>query len=277
MRNKPTAIDLFCGCGGLTLGLKQAGFRVIGAVDSSSLAVATYTQNNRRVQVWRSDIAALSVAKMKRRLSITRGELDLLAGCPPCQGFSRMRTLNGLRRMRDDRNNWLIDEFLRFVKGLLPKAIMMENVPRLRGYHRFSAFCRELRRLGYEVEFKVRDAARHGVPQRRRRLILLAGRKERIDFPAESDTKMTVFQAIGDMPRAGESGDALHDFPEKRTERVMELIRRIPTNGGSRTDLSKRDQLECHKRCNGFKDVYGRMAWHEVAPTITTGCFNPSK
>jgi DNA (cytosine-5)-methyltransferase 1 len=275
-RKKPRAIDLFCGCGGLTLGLRQAGFRVLGAVDNDPIATATYKRNHSRVHVWKSDIAGLSVAEVRRRLGLRKGDVELLAGCPPCQGFSRMRTLNGLKRMRDDRN-WLIDEFLRFVRGLLPRALMMENVPKLKDYHRFSAFRRELRRLGYHVSFEVRDAADFGVPQRRRRLILLAGRKHEIQFPKALQTRNTVFTAIGKLPPAGSSGDKLHDFPEDRSEKVRDLIRRIPKNGGSRRDLPSGDQLECHKKCDGFKDVYGRMAWNDVAPTITTGCFNPSK
>ncbi len=275
-KRKPRAIDLFCGCGGLTLGLKQAGFKVIGAVDNHPLAITTYRRNHSNVQIWQTDIAELTVADVRRCLKLRKRQLELLAGCPPCQGFSRMRTLNGLKRMRDDRN-WLIDEFLRFVRGLLPEAVMMENVPRLKQYHRFSVFCRELRRLGYRVTFEVRNAADYGVPQRRRRLILLAGRRHEIRFPSPLDKRSTVFEAIGRLPAAGSSGDTLHDFPEHRTEKVINLIRRIPKDGGSRTDLPRRDQLRCHKLCDGFKDVYGRMAWNDVAPTITTGCFNPSK
>jgi DNA (cytosine-5)-methyltransferase 1 len=84
-------------------------------------------------------------------------------------------------------------------------------------------------------------------------------------------------EAISNLSVPGQSGDAIHDLPEKRNKRVRTLIRAIPHDGGSRTDLSKRRQLACHKKCDGFKDVYGRMAWDEVAPTITSGCFNPSK
>ena len=92
---KPIAIDLFSGCGGLTLGLKQAGFRVIGAVEMDPLAVESYKVNHRRVRVWEKDIGEISVAEVMRKLGLRRGELDLLAGCPPCQGFSTMTTLNG--------------------------------------------------------------------------------------------------------------------------------------------------------------------------------------
>src|SRR5215203_5992283 len=121
---KPRAIDLFSGCGGLTLGLKQAGFRVIGAVEINGLAAETYKANHKRVHVWEKDIRSLPVAEVKRKFRLQRGELDLLAGCPPCQGFSAMRTLNGKYRVNDSRNDLLL-EFMRFVRLLLPKAIMM--------------------------------------------------------------------------------------------------------------------------------------------------------
>ena len=200
----------------------------------------------------------------------------MLAGCPPCQGFSRMRTLNGGYEINDEQND-LIFEFLRFVKELAPKAVMMENVPGLQKDRRFKKLCKELESEGYIVNEDVLDAADYGVPQRRRRLILLAGKKGKIEFAKKAKCKRSVFDAIGNLERAGNSGDKLHDLPERRTEKVKKLIRMIPKNGGSRNDLGKRRQLACHKKCDGFKDVYGRMAWDKVAPTITSGCTNPSK
>ena len=272
----PKAIDLFCGCGGLTLGLKQAGFEVIGAVDNDNLAVKTYKVNHPEVHVWERDIQDLTVGWVKRKLQLKKGELDLLAGCPPCQGFSTIRTLNGGKRIRDGRNK-LILEFQRFVEELLPKAVMMENVPGLRKNNLFKKLCKKLEDLGYTVNHDVLDAADYGVPQRRRRLIMLAGRDGEIVFAKKARCKRTVLDAIGNLPLAGTSGDKLHDLPERRSEKVKRLIKRIPKDGGSRKDLGKRSQLKCHKKCDGFKDVYGRMAWNKVAPTITSGCTNPSK
>ncbi len=272
---KPKAIDLFCGCGGLTLGLKQAGFEVVGAIDCDDLAVETYKANHPEVHVWKKDIQKLSGRAVKRKLKLKKGELDLLAGCPPCQGFSTMRTLNGGREIEDKRND-LIYEFLRFVKELEPKAIMMENVPGLIKDERFENFCEEIKKLGYIPNADVKDAADYGVPQRRQRMILLAGKGRKIEF-AKPTKRKTVADAIRNLPPAGKSGDPLHDIKENRSKKVRKRIRQIPKNGGSRTDLPKKDQLECHKKCNGFKDVYGRMAWDKPAPTITSGCFNPSK
>lgn len=271
-----TAVDLFCGCGGLTQGLKKAGFNVLGAVDVDHLALKTFKANHPEVNLWNKDIRLLKIGAVKRRLKLCVGELDLLAGCPPCQGFSAMRTLNGARSVEDPRND-LLFEFQRFVEALRPKAIMMENVPGLAKDERFKRFCERLKQLGYEGDFRILDASDYRVPQRRRRLIYLAGLGQPISFARANPKKKTVKEAIGRLPKAGESGDPIHDIPEQRTEKVLELIRKIRKDGGSRTELPLEEQLECHKKCNGFKDVYGRMAWNAQAPTITSGCFNPSK
>ena len=273
---KPTAVDLFSGCGGLTVGLKMAGFRVLGAVDVDPLSIKTYEANHADVTLWQADIRDLEPTEVGSELGLVKGDLDLLTGCPPCQGFSTMRTLNGAFVIEDPRND-LLFEFLRFVEELLPRIVMVENVPGLAGDGRFSVFCDRMKKIGYLGDHRILDAAEYGVPQRRKRLIYLAGLGFEIPFAAGARERRTVRDAIGDLPKAGESGDPVHDIPERRAARTMQLIRRIPRDGGSRTDLPEEDQLECHKRCGGFKDVYGRMSWGNVAPTITSGCFNPSK
>lgn len=275
--DKLTALDLFAGCGGLTLGLKHAGFKVLGAVELDEIAVETYRLNHRDVWMSAGDIRAVSPGEFRAQLGLAKGELSLLAGCPPCQGFSTLRTKNGGQRNLDPRNQ-LIREMLKFVDEFEPTAIMMENVPRLKEHSLFKSLCRDLRRRGYELTFDVKDAAAYGVPQRRRRLILIGSKKGPIPLAEESRVRRTVREVIGKLPAPGTGGDALHNIPEKpRSRRVAELIRDIPKDGGSRGDLSQSRQLPCHARSNGFKDVYGRMAWNDVAPTITGGCFNPSK
>ena len=273
MKN-PRAIDLFSGCGGLTLGLTQAGFRVVGAVENDPLAVETYKANHKRVVVWEQDIRKLNAAEVMRRLKIKRGQLDLLAGCPPCQGFSTLTTLNG--RIGQDEQNNLVFEFLRFARAMRPKAVMLENVPKLAKNRRFKELRDKLQKLGYEINYAVLNAANYGVPQRRRRLILVAGRGAKIPFGSPARRKRTVREAFAKLGWRARK-DPLHNLPENRSNKVKELIREIPRNGGSRLDLGKKRQLECHQKCDGFKDVYGRMAWNEVSPTITGGCCNPSK
>lgn len=271
-----TAIDLFSGCGGLTTGLKQVGFKVVGGVELDEAAARVFSLNHPSTHLWQTDVLDLSAKEIKSKLSLRVGELDLLAGCPPCQGFSRVRTLNGGYSITDERNE-LIFEFLRLVRALKPKTVMLENVPGLADDKRIKRFTRGLSSMGYDSQYKVLDVAEYAVPQRRRRLILLAGRNGEIPFAKKARTKKTVWDAIGQLAEAGSSGDGAHDIPENRTKKIQKLISLIPKDGGSRRDLPRRFQLECHKKCDGFKDVYGRMAWDDVAPTLTTGCFNPSK
>ena len=272
----PKAIDLFAGCGGLSLGLKNAGFNVLGAVEIDLLAVETYQANHPEVLVWHRDIRALTAPRILKTLGLKSGELDLLAGCPPCQGFSAMRRLNGARRVRD-RQNDLVFDFLRLAKGLRPRAIMMENVPGMFINSRFRKLKLALQQLGYTVNVAVKDAQNYGVPQRRRRFILLAGRGSKISFPKEGHRLITVRDAFLKLQKTMLTPDPMHNETELRSRKVMSLIRSIPENGGGRLDLPFERQLKCHRKCDGFRDVYGRMAWEKVAPTITGGCINPSK
>lgn len=275
-RTKPTAIDCFAGCGGMSLGFRLAGYDVIGAIEIDSDAASVYRLNHPSVHIWSEDIRKVTVHGILEQLKLKPGELDLLGGCPPCQGFSTLRTLNGARRIRDKQND-LVFEFERLVLGLRPKKVMMENVPGLLRDKRLKRFRASLEAAGYEVKAEVLNAVEYDVPQRRNRLVLLASRVSSVAFAEPSSTCRTVRSAIGAMPPAGTSGDALHDIPEKRSRRVAERIRRVPADGGSRAAFPRHLRLECHKNSNGFKDVYGRMAWDQPAPTITTGCFNPSK
>jgi DNA (cytosine-5)-methyltransferase 1 len=160
---------------------------------------------------------------------------------------------------------------LRFTRAFRPKAVMMENVPGLAEHRSFKNLCRDLRRLGYVVDWDVKDARFYGVPQRRKRLILVAGYRFAIPLARESGASRTVRDAIGDLRKSGESRDPLHNLSEHRSKKVRKLIRAIPKDGGSRSDLPKSQHLDCHKRTDGFSDVYGRMAWNEPAPTITGG------
>lgn len=277
---KYTAIDLFCGAGGLTVGLRKAGFQVLAGIENNPVAAATYRLNNRRVKLYDCDIRDLTVDQVLCDLGLERGELDLLAGCPPCQGFSTQRTRNRASSIEDERNE-LIFEFLRFVELALPKTIMLENVPALAKDWRTSVLKIKLIKLGYFIDedaVQVIDAADYGVPQRRRRMLIKASRYGVIPNAAPAKRRRTVREAIESLPSAGGSGDPLHDLPETRGDKVKKIISLVPRDGGSRSDIPRRFWLECHKRIeSGYRDVYGRMAWDDVAPTITGGCHNPSK
>jgi DNA (cytosine-5)-methyltransferase 1 len=276
MSSRLTAIDLFSGCGGLTQGLKDAGFAVVGAVEIDDIAARTYQQNHRTSKLVHKDIRKVTGPLLLKVTGLKRGELDLLAGCPPCQGFSRMRTRNAKRSANDHRND-LVFDFLRLVRSILPRTLMLENVPALRDDRRFKYLTLELKLLGYTLEHAVLDAAKFGVPQRRKRLILVGSRTSAVRLAATNNTTYTVRTAFAQLAQLKDPEDPLHNRRSNHSPRVMEIIRAIPKNGGSRSALPASLRLDCHDAVDGFKDVYGRMCWDTVAPTITGGCFNPSK
>jgi DNA (cytosine-5)-methyltransferase 1 len=267
-----TAIDLFSGCGGLTQGLKNAGFRVLVGCEIRQEARDAYALNHSDVKLY-PDIRELRGETVLKELTILPGELDLLAACPPCQGFSSMRTKN--REIASDPRNELIFEVARLVKELRPKAVLIENVPRLLKDIRLDTF-KEM--LGEEYVFTegVLDAKDFSVPQRRKRMILIGSRFGKIDLPKPATQIITVEDVIGSLPAPDTKHKRpLHRIRQKFTGKVLE---RIKTVQHSRNDLPEHLILECHKRYpQGFRDVYGRMKCDDVAPTITRSSHNPSK
>lgn len=274
--NRPKAIDIFSGCGGLTSGLRAAGFQVVAGVEIKPDARLTYGLNHPEAALF-EDVRALSADTVLNAVNLKKGELDLLAGCPPCQGFSRMRTKNHAQPAEDARNE-LIFDFVRLVEGLLPKTIMMENVPGLKEDWRLKEATKRLEALGYRWACEVVNAADYGVPQRRKRMILMASRLGNVSIPEGNSKHKTVKDAIGDLPAPRNSRLPLHKLLAEHGDKVKSRIRETPANGGSRSAWGEENQLDCHKRLgSGFRDVYGRMAWNDVSPTITRSCVNPSK
>ncbi|WP_205599113.1 DNA cytosine methyltransferase [Halomonas faecis] len=274
--NLLTAFDLFSGCGGLSEGLRQSGFSVLAGVELDKKASETYRLNHPGVRFYNCDIREVDPREVMTSLGLRKGELGLIAGCPPCQGFSRLRTKNKSVSIDDDRNN-LIEEFYRFVAALSPKSVMLENVPSLESDGRFVDVVSRLKALGYKCEYKVLDASDYSVPQRRKRLILLGAKSGKPSLAEKAVEKITVRKAIATLKNPGEGGDDLHNLPEKRSKEVRKIISMIPLDGGSRFELPKKHHLSCFKKSGGFRDVYGRMSWDKVSPTITSGCHNPSK
>jgi DNA (cytosine-5)-methyltransferase 1 len=266
-------LDLFCGCGGSSLGFKLAAeelglnCEIIG-VDVDRDACITF-QKNRVGQAIQADVRYLP-------FRIEEGLFEVIIGCPPCQGFSRMRSRLGF----GDGRNVLIEVFARLVGEFLPIYLMFENVPRAQNSRQYRLLVEYLRRYGYGFTAKVLDAADYGVPQRRKRLILVASRKGKPSLPRASKRRVTVREAIGDLPplKAGEEHPAVPNHRcMKHGEKVLARIKAVPKNGGSRSSLPPELWLQCHKGKHGYSDVYGRMKWDDVAPTLTTGCTNPSK
>lgn len=270
------AVDAFSGCGGLTEGLCKAGFKVIAGIELNKDARETYKINHPNVLLFKN-IRSVNAITMMKKLKVTKGRLDLLAGCPPCQGFSRIRTRNSKSPARDKRNN-LIFDFVRLVRGFFPKVIMLENVPGLETNWRLKKAEKILKQLGYYTDCKVVNAADYGVPQRRKRMILMASRLGPVSIPNKKYKMKTVQDAIKNIPAPQNSNNLLHKLLPKHNNRVKNVISMIPKNGGSRASLGDEYVLDCHRNLgNGFHDVYGRMKWNQVAPTLTRFCSNPSK
>ena len=218
------------------------------------------------------DVRTQDIAKL------LKGEpLHLLAACPPCQGFSSMRRKNKKGAVNDPRNK-LIHEFYRFADELRPVTIMLENVPALSEYADFKEVVSKLEQIGYAIDYKAVNVARYGVPQRRKRLVLLGSLVGVIRIKEGSDNVVTIRTTIGDLENPNVTDDPIHKIYPTHTPKVQRQIELTPHDGGSRSDLPDEYILECHKKAGiGFKDVYGRLRWDTVSSTITGGCLNPSK
>lgn len=271
-----TAIDMFSGCGGLSQGLKQAGFILKAAIEIDLKAKETYELNHPNCHMYHVDVRKLSPQTLLNDLDMKPGDLTLLAGCPPCQGFSRLRTKNKISSIADSRND-LIFEFMHFISVLKPKMVMLENVPNLVSDERFNKFLEFLNENRYYYSYDIVNAAHYGVAQRRKRLILLASKENKPVMAERSDMPLHVRDAIFDIESKIDYQDSIHFLKDNRSAHVINIIKNIPKDGGSRKDLPEKYQLDCHKKISGFFDVYGRMAWDDVSPTITSGCNNPSK
>lgn len=290
-----TAIDLFAGCGGLSSGLKDAGFRILAAVENDADAAQSYAANHPEVKLYDLDIRQVAPARVLRELGLKRGQVDLVAGCPPCQGFTR---LTEKRRRRDPRN-LLVREFLRIVIALRPRACMLENVPGLtrKGRRLFGELRRGLEAAGYHINYDVLELANYGVPQFRKRLVLLAGLDKEIPLPKPTHSNpdsagsrhpwRTVRSAIGFLKRPPTRSAVLlravkpdHPFHVARdiAPAVRKRLEHARKNGRSRSSLPASLALACHqRRSDGYSDVYGVMSWNSPSPTMTSGCTNASK
>jgi DNA (cytosine-5)-methyltransferase 1 len=269
------SIDLFSGVGGLTEGLRQAGFDTKLAFEISKIASDAYALNHTNTTVITQDIRTVNLDDIKEKLG--EKEIHLLAGCPPCQGFSSIRRLNKAKPVEDPRND-LIKEYVRFVKYFMPYTIMLENVPWLQNDDLFKWAKNELEELGYNIDVLVVNVRDYKVPQNRKRLVMLGSRLGKIKITIPKLKKITVRQCIGKLEKPEHSKDSLHTIFPKHNETVQKLINDIPHDGGSLKDLGMERQLKCHKNENiGFHDVYGRLRWDDYSSTITGGCLNPSK
>jgi len=285
-----SAVEIFAGGGGLAVGLRDAGFRTVAAVEVEINAAATFKANHPQVQVFQQDVRTV---KGKTLLKLAGGTVDVLAACPPCQGFS---SLTSKWRHSDPRNE-LISEVARLAEEMKPRAVMVENVPGLaeKGKVLFNDLLARLESAGYLCDWSILQVADYGVPQKRRRLVLLAGLGFRIDMPKPTHSRTgagellfwrTVGSAIRGLGRAVSFADShklggpqnlnWHVVRQISPENKLRLRHAKP--GAVWTKLPEELRPPCHRGSyDGFTNVYGRMRWDEPSPTITAGCTTLSK
>jgi len=270
--NRPTAVEMFCGVGGMTLGFRQAGFRILAAVDNDPINVKLHRKNFSKCATICADVRNLSGPAFQRLTKLQRRRVDVLIGGPPCQGFS----LIGKRRVDDERNQ-LVLAFVRWVRSLKPRYFVMENVPGFlsgNGHHILNSFLARARRAGYGVVTPIRilNAADFGVPQRRRRAFVLG---YRLDMPAPSYPEAsplrdadgnlycpTVWDAISDLPDVDTLEDALST--DRFTGEVQRPSYYAQLLRGEINDPNDKSRL---RSCNGH-GLGGCLRTNHTAATV---------
>ncbi len=266
-------VDLFCGVGALSHGLKRAGLKVLAGYDTDERCRFAYETNN-KAKFFKADVSKLSAEEIRRHYSGMAA--TVLAGCAPCQPFSTYR-----QRYVEDPQWSLVGKFADLVIGVKPDCVTMENVPSLVAYKDgevFNGFCEKLTNAGYHVSWKIAKCEEFGVPQKRRRLVLLAAKQQVIELKRCSlgDLK-SVREAIGDLPpiSAGEthSDDPLHTASSLSSLNLSRI--RASRPGGTWRDWPENLRAACHRRVSGktYLGVYARMTWDDPSPTMTTQCY----
>lgn len=269
------AIDLFCGAGGLSRGLKARGIRIKAGIDIDPACTYPYKANHPGAKFLLKDVKTLRGADLDALWS--KGSHRLLAGCAPCQPFSSYANTTAAA----DKTKWsLLFEFARLVRECSPEMVTMENVPRIAAEQPFQTFLQTLEDLGYHVAHGVLNAADFGAPQGRRRLVLIASTLGPVELPEPTHAGpgewRTVRQAIGNLPAIGD-GEASEEDALHVAAQLSPLNRkriRVSKPGGTWRDWPKHLVAECHRKESGQNSagVYGRMQWDVPAPTMTTLC-----
>ena len=271
------AIDFFCGAGGLTRGLLDAGILVVAGVDNDSRMQRTYERNNHPSRFISKDIRDIDIVALRRHLGICPSEPTLYAACTPCQPFSTLNTMHGV----DTRKSLLLD-FAKIVQQSPPDYIIVENVPGLGnsvGRDIFLEFKRILKKLKFQIDAAMLDAKEFGVPQTRKRFILIASRHgdPHLPIPATGEPFKTVGDCIRRFPPIADGRQSTlykNHVSRKLLPHHLRIVEAVPADGGSRQDVEDASiLLKCHqKNPKAHKDVFGRMSWDLPAPTLTGRC-----
>lgn len=290
-RKGPTisAIDVFCGAGGLTHGFILGGIKVRAGIDTDPACQHPFEHNNKGARFLNEDVKEIGAEQLIKYYK--KGEVKVLAGCAPCQPFSTFRNAykkkiredadNGLTSEQEDERWSLLKSFERLVEELDPDIVTMENVPQLCRHKIFDEFLAFLEIKKYQVTHQIVDCSKYGMPQRRKRLVLLASKKGKIDLPNSDfykDLDNSVKSAIGSLPPIV-SGDIHPKDSLHRSRKLTPInLQRIRASkpGGTWKDWDEELRPLCYRKKTGesFKSVYGRMTWSDPSPVITTQFHN---
>ena len=265
-------VDLFCGVGGLTRGLLDAGLDVIAGFDIDPTCQFTYEQNN-NVNYNMRNIREVTGDEVQALYN--HNATKILVGCAPCQPFSQMRFKLKGANAKDEKYDLLL-EFGRLIKETNPEIISMENVPQIRETNIYKRFLSILRKNGYHIDARVIFCPDYGIPQTRRRFVLVASLLGPIQIipPTHNKQDVHVIDYIGNLPPI-EAGGIDPNDPMHRASKLSEInLARIRASipGGTWRDWPEELRCECHKKESGqtYSSVYGRMTWEQIGPTITT-------
>jgi len=276
MSKKIRVIDLFCGIGGLTHGLIKEGLDVVAGIDNDSSCEFGYVHNN-KAKFISQDILKVTGTQINKLFGPKKNIIRVLAGCAPCQPFSKLN-LNDITKKQLEP----LGKFAQLIAETQPDVVSMENVSDLAlkdKYPVFKSFLKTLEDNNYNYKYEIVDVSEFGVPQRRKRLVLLASKFGEIQLikRTHKNKKVTVRDVITYLEpiKAGEvdKNDPLHRS-RNLSPINLKRIKATPHNGGSSKSWSKKLILECHKKESGksYSSVYGRMRWDEPSPTMTTQC-----
>lgn len=275
---KIEAVDLFCGIGGLTYGLREAGIEVVAGLDNDKTCRYAYEANT-NAKFIEADISEYDFQGIKKLFS--KGSTKVLVGCAPCQTFSSNTFKVDKKKKENDKRWTLINYFVEAVKVVKPEVISMENVRGIIKTQVFKDFVKDLENLGYSINYDVLYLPEYGVPQNRSRMVLVGSTVGNISVPKQTHKKggyITVGDVIRDLPQIAAGEISLTD-PLHRSKKLSELnLKRIKQSKpkGTWRDWDPKLLPNCYRKTSGatFTSVYGRMGWEDVAPTITTQFFN---
>lgn len=284
-KNKLKAIDFFCGAGGMTYGMTMAGIHVIAGIDIDESCRETYEYNNKLSTFIKADIKKLTPAALIKKTKIKRNDDNLIfIGCSPCQYWSIIRT----DKTNSSNTKNLLKDFKRFVNYFKPGSVVIENVPGILSQKEDSGlkdFLSFLTNNNYKTDFDIINANDYGVPQTRKRFLLVASRVKVVKIPhKKKGPKAKVKSFIGvkngfPVVRAGKIDKTTFMHTVAGLKKInLDRLAITKKNGGTRESWANDEelQLETYKTHTGFKDVYGRMSWNKAGPTITTKFFSIS-